>query len=150
MALPFAPKNRQESSTELDSGFQATTAGILVAVHVFYLEDQSKPEASQYVWAYRITITNTTQVTVQLRERSWTITDAYGRVQHIHGEGVIGEQPVLEPGARFEYTSGVPLPTTSGFMTGQYHMIRPATGERFDIAIPTFSLDSPHSNTRLH
>jgi ApaG protein len=141
---------RQESSFTLDSGFQATTAGIAVTVRVFYLEDQSKPEASQFVWAYRINIRNGGDVTVQLRERTWEITDAHGRAQIVHGEGVIGEQPVLEPGENFEYTSGVPLPTSSGFMTGKYHMIRTASGERFDVAIPAFSLDSPHQNTRLH
>ncbi len=134
----------------MDSGFHATTAGIHVAVQVFYLEDQSKPEDGKFVWAYRVTIRNGGKVTVQLRERTWKITDAYGRVQIVQGEGVIGEQPVLEPGESFEYTSGTPLPTASGFMTGQYHMVRTASGEAFDVAIPTFSLDSPHQNTRIH
>ncbi len=134
----------------MDSGFQATTAGINVTVRVFYLEDQSNPEASRFVWAYRITIGNASEVTVQLLERTWHITDERGRVQIVEGEGVVGEQPILEPGARFEYTSGVPLATSSGFMTGKYHMIRTESAERFDVAIPAFSLDSPHQNTRLH
>jgi ApaG protein len=134
----------------LDSGFHATTAGIHVAVRVFYLEDQSKPESGAFVWAYRVTISNGGKTTVQLLKRTWKITDAHGRVQHVHGEGVIGEQPVLEPGESFEYTSGTPLSTASGFMTGQYHMVRTASGEPFDVAIPTFSLDSPHQNLRLH
>ncbi len=134
----------------MDSGFHATTAGIRVAVRVFYLEDRSNPDAGEFVWAYRVTISNESKVGVQLLKRTWTITDAHGRVQHVHGQGVVGEQPVLEPGESFEYTSGTPLPTASGFMTGQYHMIRTASGEPFDVAIPTFSLDSPHQNTRLH
>ena len=82
--------------------------------------------------------------TVQLRTRHWIITDASGRKQEIRGEGVVGEQPVLEPGERFEYTSGVPLPTASGFMTGRYQMVT-ASGEQFEIDVPTFSLDSPDS-----
>ncbi len=134
----------------MDQGFQATTAGIRVTVRVFYLADQSKPEAGQFVWAYKIVIHNLSKLTVQLLERSWRITDAHGRVQIVEGEGVIGEQPVLEPGENFEYTSGVPLPTASGLMVGQYHMVRTASGERFDVEIPIFSLDSPHQNTRLH
>jgi len=134
----------------LDSGFHATTAGIHVAVRVYYLEDQSQPDSGQFVWAYRVTISNTSNITVQLLKRTWKITDAHGRIQQVHGEGVVGEQPVLEPGESFEYTSGTPLPTASGFMTGQYHMVRTASGELFDVAIPTFSLDSPHQNFRLH
>lgn len=141
---------RQESSKIVDNAFYATTAGIQVAVRVFYLEDQSKPEASHFVWAYRVTINNQGAETVQLLKRSWKITDAHGRVQHVHGDGVIGEQPVIRAGESFEYTSGTPLPTPSGFMTGQYHMVKTLDGTAFDIAIPTFSLDSPHQNTRLH
>ena len=87
---------------------------------------------------------------VQLLRRTWEITDALGRTQHVHGAGVVGEQPMLEPGESFEYTSGTPLETPSGFMVGTYHMIVPASGERFDVAIPAFSLDSPHQSSRLH
>jgi ApaG protein len=128
----------------------ATTAGIRVDVRAFYLAGQSKPAAGHFVWAYRIKITNYSPVTVQLLKRSWTITDANGRVQTVHGEGVVGEQPVLETGENFEYTSGTPLATPSGFMVGQYHMVRVDSGEAFDIDIPMFSLDSPHRNNRLH
>ncbi len=134
----------------MDTGFHAITAGISVHVQVFYLDDKSDAESGHFVWAYRVTITNKSAVTVQLLKRTWRITDAHGRVQHVHGEGVVGEQPVLEPGESVEYTSGTPLQTASGFMAGQYHMVRTASGERFDIAIPTFSLDSPHQNNRLH
>ena len=82
--------------------------------------------------------------------RTWHITDSRGRTQHVRGDGVVGEQPSLEPGEAFEYTSGTPLDTPSGFMTGAYHMVAVASGEAFDVAIPTFSLDSPHQDGRLH
>ncbi len=147
VSFPVAFKKAKKLANQ---GFEATTAGIRVQVSVFYLADQSKPESSHFVWAYRVTISNQSRLTVQLLRRTWRITDAHGRTQHVHGEGVVGEQPVLEPGESFEYTSGTPLSTASGFMTGQYHMIDTASGEAFDIDIPSFSLDSPHQNTRLH
>jgi ApaG protein len=87
--------------------------------------------------------------TVQLRSRHWRITDSLGRVQEVRGAGVVGEQPVLKPGETFEYTSGTPLPTPSGIMSGTYQMETPA-GERFDVAIPAFSLDSPHQTARIN
>ncbi len=130
--------------------YAATTRSIRVSVRSFYLADQSRPEESHYVWAYRVRIDNTGTDTVQLLARSWVITDGRGRVQRVHGQGVIGQQPLLDPGESFEYTSGTPLETSSGFMTGTYHMTVPASGERFDVAIPTFSLDSPFLNVRLH
>jgi ApaG protein len=86
---------------------------------------------------------------VQLRTRHWIITDASGRKQEVRGEGVVGEQPILAPGEHFEYTSGVPLPTASGFMTGHYQM-ESESGERFEIDVPTFSLDSPDSKRVLN
>jgi ApaG protein len=127
-----------------------TTRGIRVTVRSFYLEDQSQPDEGRFVWAYRVTIENESKQTVQLLRRSWRITNAVGRVQRVHGDGVVGEQPVLDPGESFEYTSGTPLDTPTGFMGGQYHMVVTTTGENFDVAIPTFSLDSPHQNLRLH
>lgn len=131
--------------------FTATTRGIRVTVRVFYLPDQSYPDSGQFVWAYRVEIANTGRETVQLLRRTWRITDALGRTQTVHGAGVIGEQPVLEPGGRFEYTSGTPLPTSSGFMRGAYHMVVPGSGEAFDVDIPAFSLDSPYQPSgRVH
>jgi len=141
---------RQERRGILDNEFYATTASIRVGVRVFYLADQSKPETGHFVWAYRVTINNQGADTVQLLKRTWKITDAYGRTAHVHGDGVVGEQPIIKAGESFEYTSGTPLATPSGFMTGQYHMIKTADGAAFDIAIPTFSLDSPHQNNRLN
>jgi ApaG protein len=131
--------------------FSATTRGIRVSVRAFYLADQSEPESGQFVWAYRVEIANTGRETVQLLRRTWRITDGLGRTQTVHGAGVIGETPVLEPGGRFEYTSGTPLATASGFMQGAYHMVVTDSGEGFDVAIPAFSLDSPHQPSgRVH
>ena len=123
--------------------FTETTRDVRVTVRAFFLADQSEPERGHYVWAYQVSIANQGRQTVQLLRRSWLITDAQGRTQRVHGEGVVGEQPVLDPGESFEYTSGTPLATPSGFMRGAYHMVVPATGEAFDVAIPGFSLDSP-------
>jgi ApaG protein len=134
----------------MTDGYVATTRNVRVTVNSFFLADQSDPRESKYVWAYRIRIENHSRESVQLLRRTWHITDARGRVQRVQGVGVIGQQPVLEPGEAFEYTSGTPLETPSGFMTGQYHMVAIDSGEAFDVAIPTFSLDSPHVDSRLH
>jgi ApaG protein len=131
-------------------GFEAVTHDITVRVQVFYLAEQSAPESGDYKWAYQVTIINAGADTVQLLRRTWHITDAQGRVQHVHGEGVVGQQPVLRPGGQYEYTSGTPLGTPSGFMVGQYHMQALPSGEAFDIEIPAFSLDSPFQNTSLN
>lgn len=140
----------QRGMTTRPVAYTATTRGVRVSVRSFYLEDQSAPERRQYVWAYRVEIANEGAVTVQLRARSWFITDGQGRTQRVHGQGVVGEQPVLEPGENFEYTSGTPLPTPSGFMRGMYHMVEVVSGESFDAAIPAFSLDSPHQSGGVH
>jgi len=131
--------------------FSATTRNIRVSVRAFYLAEQSEPGRGQFVWAYRVEIANLGRETVQLLRRTWHITDGAGRTQTVHGAGVIGEQPVLEPGGRFEYTSGTPLSTASGFMQGTYHMVVSGSGEAFDAEIPAFSLDSPHQPSgRFH
>ena len=129
--------------------YTKTTRGILVSVKSFFLEDQSVPAESHYVWAYKVRIENQSPETVQLKRRHWRITDARGRVQEVQGAGVVGEQPVLQPGDSFEYTSGTPLPTTSGIMDGSYQM-ESAQGEAFDVVIPAFSLDSPHEVALLN
>ena len=123
--------------------YRAITRQIEVTVQPAFMPDRSVPDKGQFFWAYTIVITNTGAETVQLRTRHWIITDATGHRQEVRGRGVVGEEPVLGPGERFEYTSGVPLPTASGFMTGRYQMVTEA-GERFEVDIPTFSLDSPH------
>jgi len=129
--------------------YSETTRSIQVTVQPIYLEEQSAPDELRYVWAYHVRIENRGPETVQLRTRHWRITDGMGRVQEVKGAGVVGEQPVLEPGGSFEYTSGTPLPTPSGFMVGSYQM-ETRTGERFDVAIPAFSLDSPHQPMKLN
>jgi len=121
-----------------------------VSVRSFFLADQSQPDENHFVWAYRVKIENLGAEPVQLLRRTWQITDARGRTQHVQGVGVVGEQPMLEPGESFEYTSGTPLDTPSGFMVGAYHMLVPSSGENFDVAIPAFSLDSPHQSGRVH
>ncbi len=131
-------------------GYSSTTRGVTVTVRCFYLEDESRPDECMFVWAYKVQITNNFSETVQLLRRTWHITNARGNVQNVHGAGVVGEQPVLEPGESFEYTSGTPLDTSSGFMVGQYHMIVLSNGELFDVEIPAFSLDSPHQQRCLN
>ena len=127
--------------------YQMTTRGIAVTVKPVYLEDQSSPADNYYVWAYQVRIENQGPQTVQLRTRHWRITDGRGQIQEVRGPGVVGEQPVLRPGQTFEYTSGTPLPTPSGIMVGSYQM-ESESGETFDVAIPAFSLDSPHETIR--
>ncbi len=132
------------------SAYTATTEGVRVTVTTAFLDDRSEPEEGQWVWAYRVVIENISERTVQLRRRTWLITDARGKTLRIDGEGVVGEQPVLPPGARFEYTSGTPLPTPSGFMRGKYQMKDLGSGEAFDAEVPAFSLDSPFSGGLMH
>lgn len=129
--------------------YQAVTRNIEVTVTPQYLPERSSPESNEYFWAYTIEIINRSAETVQLRTRHWRITDGFGRRQEVKGAGVVGKQPVLKPGESFEYTSGVPLPTPSGFMTGTYGMAL-VDGEAFEIAIPTFSLDSPDSQRTIN
>lgn len=122
--------------------YRALTQSIEVCAEPSYLPAQSDPDAAHFVWAYRITITNQSQETVQLISRYWHITDELGRVQEVRGEGVVGEQPVLNPGDSYTYTSGCPLATPSGIMSGRYTMRGPQ-GLLFEIDIPAFSLDLP-------
>ena len=129
--------------------YNAVTRDILVSVEPIYLEDQSDPEELHYVWAYHVEITNNSRETISLQRRHWKITDAYGRVQEVRGDGVVGEQPVIQPGETFEYTSGTPLSTPSGLMVGSYEMELPEGGS-FEVAIPAFSLDSPHEKRQLN
>ena len=129
--------------------FERTTHGIRVAVKPAYLDDQSDPDDGQYLWSYTVTIENRGSETVQLMSRYWHITDGDGRVQEVRGPGVVGAQPVLAPGQVFQYTSGCPLPTSSGFMTGRYQM-RSASGEAFEAEIPAFILESPYERRQVH
>ena len=129
--------------------YRAVTRSIQVTVTPTYLADQSSPPDGRFFWAYAVEIENLGTETVQLRTRYWRITDGHGRVQEVRGEGVVGKTPVLAPGARFHYTSGCPLETPQGIMEGEYGMVTDE-GERFVVAIPAFSLDSPADNRILH
>ncbi len=134
----------------MSTDFTAETNDVRVSVRAFFLPDRSNPAESQYFWAYRVRIENLGDSPVQLLKRTWSITDGAGRTQQVHGEGVIGQTPLLQPGEHFEYTSGTPLSTPSGFMRGFYHMVETATGRAFDVTIPPFSLDSPHQSGLIH
>jgi ApaG protein len=115
---------------------------IEVRVRSQYLAEQSDPAQSKYVFAYTVTITNSGTLAAQLVSRHWIITDAENKVQEVKGQGVVGEQPRLEPGQSFEYTSGTALATPVGTMRGSYQMIG-ADGTRFDAEIPEFTLSMP-------
>jgi ApaG protein len=129
--------------------YQQSTRSIQISVEPFYIDDQSSPLSNRFVFGYRVQIDNHGRETVQLMSRHWQITDARGRTMEVKGSGVVGEQPLIEPGGSFEYTSGTPLTTPNGIMVGRYQMIT-ETGERFDAAIPAFSLDAPGANVRLN
>ena len=129
--------------------YTKTTKSINITVNPYYLEDQSEPDEQHYVWAYRVTINNQGKDVVQLKNRFWKITDSNGTKQEVSGEGVVGEQPILNPGEKFEYTSGTPLSTPSGFMEGHYEM-ETKSGSKFEAYIPQFSLDSPFTSKKLN
>ena len=129
--------------------YRTTTRKIEVTVTPRFLPDRSSPTSGYFFWAYTINIANHGSDTVQLKTRHWRITDAFGRLQEVKGPGVVGEEPVLKPGGSFEYTSGVPLPTASGFMVGTYGMVSNG-GEHFDIEIPAFSLDCSEGERTLN
>ena len=129
--------------------YRAVTREIVVEVEPFYLAERSDPAAGRYLWGYRVTIDNRSRETARLLSRYWHITDGEGRVQEVSGPGVVGEQPELDPGDSFQYTSGCPHPTPSGIMVGRYTMCT-AQGELFDIAIPAFSLDLPGASRTVN
>lgn len=124
---------------------EATTNGVCVAAHARFDAEHSAPHLSQWFFVYTIRISNLSDETVQLLSRHWVITDATGRVEEVHGPGVVGEQPRLEPGETFQYTSGCPLRTPFGWMHGRYEMAAAGNGKRrFDAEIPSFELRQPH------
>ncbi len=129
--------------------YRAVTRDIEVVVNPRFVADRSSADNNYFFWAYTIEITNRSADTVQLKTRHWHITDASGRRQEVRGAGVVGEEPVLKAGESYEYTSGVPLQTPSGFMFGTYGMVT-TTGEHFDIEIPAFSLDASEGQRTLN
>lgn len=120
----------------------ADTDGVGVRVSVSYLADQSEPGRGRWFWAYHIRIENGSDRTVQLLTRHWIITDGRGARHSVEGEGVVGEQPVIAPGASYDYVSGCPLSTPTGAMQGSYRMVDDE-GRTFDVAIPKFALSAP-------
>ena len=122
--------------------FAETTRGITVRVSVSFLPEQSEPAKGRWFWAYHIRIENEGQTAAQLMTRRWEITDGRGAKSLVEGDGVVGDQPVVMPGASYDYVSGCPLTTPSGHMVGSYGMVA-EDGSSFDVAIPKFSLTAP-------
>jgi ApaG protein len=120
-----------------------TTRGVRILVRPRFIPEQSDPDNGQWLFAYHITIRNTGAQTVQLLARHWVITNGEGRVEEVRGPGVVGYQPILKPGEEFEYTSGCPLTTPVGTMHGEFNMVLPDTGEKFDAQIEPFRLAVP-------
>lgn len=128
--------------------YQEITEDIEIGVDVFYLPNQSDPEDNMFVWAYHITIRNRSNSTIQLLSRHWEITDGIGQVEEVKGPGVVGEQPVINSGESYEYTSGVHLTTSSGIMKGSYNMTSDDKG-KIKVSIPAFSLDAMEEQERV-
>ncbi|MDT9599860.1 Co2+/Mg2+ efflux protein ApaG [Sphingosinicella rhizophila] len=120
----------------------ATTRDVTVRVSVSFLPEQSEPDRGRWFWAYHIRIENDGARPVQLISREWTISDGRGGRHEVQGEGVVGEQPVIDPGGSFDYVSGCPLATPTGWMEGLYHMVG-ADGAAFPVSIPRFPLVAP-------
>lgn len=129
--------------------YMAVTHDVSVSVETRYLPDQSRPAHHRWFWAYTVRITNNRDQQIQLTERHWTITNALGECEQVSGPGVVGEEPVIESGATYVYTSGCPLNTNSGAMHGHYVMVQP-DGHHFEVTIPAFSLDLPNAGRTLN
>ena len=153
---PLPPRLFQDPEAALNEAiaglpaYEESTGTIKVTVRAFWLDDQSQPEEHNFCWGYRIRIENLGDSTVQLLERNWELIDAQGQIDHVHGDGVIGEQPVIPPGCGFEYTSGASLDTPSGIMRGFYRMIEQPGGRYLAVRIPAFTLDSPYQPAIVH
>jgi ApaG protein len=129
--------------------YEAVTHRVKVTVEPTFEPDRSDPDERRYFWRYAIEIVNLGDKPVTLMERHWRINDADGRQQEVRGPGVVGEQPTIEPGQAFRYTSGCPLTTPSGMMVGEYRMVD-SDGRSFEVSIPAFSLDSPEGKRVLN
>jgi ApaG protein len=150
------PGRRKRRTTAGSSGairsepmYKAVTRGIQVTVRPEFLEQESTPRQGRFFWAYTVEIANLGIETVQLKTRHWRIIDGDGKLQEVRGPGVVGEEPVLKPGESFTYTSGCPLSTPHGSMSGEYQM-HTQDGESFPVTIPAFPLDSPHAKRVVH
>ena len=125
-----------------ETSSEAETAGVRVNVRAHYSPEHSSPVASKWFFLYTIRVSNEGQETVQLLSRHWVIRDATGQIEEVRGPGVVGEQPVIEPGESYEYTSGCPLPTPFGSMEGTYQLVT-ESGVEFDAQIAEFMLREP-------
>ena len=142
--------SRKKAAKDVEAhAYEAVTRGIRIRVEPKYLDDQSSPEDSHFVWSYEVEISNDGTETVQLKTRTWRITDGLGRTEEVRGPGVVGQTPTISPGESFNYTSGCPLKTPQGIMVGSYQMADEA-GTLFDVAIPAFSLDSPYTQRSMN
>jgi ApaG protein len=130
-------------SGNAETMYSCVTKDVQITVMPEFVPERSDADEATFFWAYTVEIANFGAFTVQLTARHWKITDANGRLEEVRGPGVVGEQPVLKPGERFRYTSGCPLSTPSGIMTGSYQMVN-EKGDVFEAEIPVFSLDSPY------
>ena len=124
--------------------YEAITNSIKVTVEPTFVEEQSSPDEDIFFWTYKVDIENLGGQSVQLRHRHWQITDALGGTEKVQGAGVVGQEPIIEPGESFTYVSGAPLTTASGIMLGSYTM-QASDGSTFSVEIPAFSLDSPYT-----
>ncbi|MEM6682337.1 MAG: Co2+/Mg2+ efflux protein ApaG [Pseudomonadota bacterium] len=139
MALPFTETSRDE---ETSFDYQQTTDGVTISAQPVFMDDESDPDEHQYLWAYTIRIDNDRGEDIELLTRHWRIIDGRGQSEHVSGDGVVGERPIIRPGESFEYTSCCPLKTASGLMDGSYEFATEGGLER--IPVPRFSLDSPY------
>jgi ApaG protein len=129
--------------------YSLETHGIKISVKTNFLDEQSDEDNNLWVWSYHILIENNRSEKVQLIERHWKITDESGHIQEVKGSGVIGQQPIINPGNFFQYSSGTPLTKPSGFMNGTFDMIY-KDNKSLKVIIPTFSLDSPSKKIILN
>lgn len=147
-STPAVSRKKATKNVETHA-YEAVTRGIRIRVEPKYLDDQSSPEDSHFVWSYEVEISNDGSETVQLKTRTWRITDGLGRTEEVRGPGVVGQTPTIPPGESFNYTSGCPLKTPQGIMVGSYQMADEG-GTLFDVAIPAFSLDSPYTQRSMN
>lgn len=129
--------------------YEQRTENVIVRVEPEFLSEQSSPKDSRFIWAYTVEIDNQSDQDLTVTDRFWQIADSSGQVQEVRAAGVVGETPLVKAGEIFRYTSGAPLTAPSGMMRGSYTVCS-ETGERFDIIVPTFLLDSPHEGHSLN
>ncbi|WP_084421080.1 Co2+/Mg2+ efflux protein ApaG [Henriciella litoralis] len=127
--------------------YEAVTDGVRIRVRPRFMQEESSPVRSRYIWSYTVEIENNSDHTWTLTTRHWDIVDSLGRRQIVDGDGVVGQTPCLAPGESFRYSSGAPLSSPSGMMSGMYTFVKDG-GEALNARIPTFSLDSPYERSR--